>query len=181
MLIAPEYEMLKPLWNQAQHVLPTANIFRIGGVSDSPFSLLPPAMKWGIIATRPACVLTTVVAPKFLGCIKYGIMKDLHGKISVTLKGDKLKELLSKYVAGFDANRFEIVAVRLFSAQELILTVFALDKHNNNTTVHEGRMPVKKFKLEISSPLELPELAEAFNFTVCNEDYRLEEMEVINK
>ena len=109
------------------------------------------------------------------------IMKELHGKISVKMKEPQITALLVKYVSGFEQERFEIVAVRLFSAQELVLTVYAHDKLNQSSTLHQGRIPVKKFKIGVNSALELLELAEAFNFTVCSEEYRLEDMEVINK
>ena len=108
-------------------------------------------------------------------------MKELNGKITLKLHNGPLNKLLKKHVTAYDPSRFEIVAVRLFFAHELILTIFARDLENHNSTIKEGRVPVKKFKIQITSPADLLEITDSFNFTVTNDAYTLDEIEVINK
>jgi hypothetical protein len=108
-------------------------------------------------------------------------MEELHGKISLKLNNGPLVSYLRKHVTAYDPSRFEIVAVRFYYASELVLTVFARDLINKSSTVSEGRVPVKKFKIVVTSPGELVGLADSFNFTVCSSSYDLDEMEVINK
>ena len=106
---------------------------------------------------------------------------DMTGKIAVKFRSEPLNALCKKYIPSFDDVRFEIVAVRLFAAKEFIVTVYAADKLSNITSLPDGKQPVKKFKLENVNPADLPAIVEAFNFTLCNENYNLEEMGITNK
>jgi hypothetical protein len=108
-------------------------------------------------------------------------MTELHGKIGVTFNKEKLEQLCRNLATDFDTRRFDIVAVRLFSGKEHVLTVYAADKDNTSTTITPGRYPVKKFKFILSSPDEFYEVVEAFNFTVSNGEYQLDDMTVMNK
>jgi hypothetical protein len=107
--------------------------------------------------------------------------KDLKGKISVKLfEAMDLEDLCMVHIPGYDKERFQIVAVRVFASKEFIVTVYAEDKQSNKT-VGELRYPVKKFKIQTLSMAELFNFVEAFNFTVSDDDYYLEDMEVTNK
>src|SRR5690349_6486369 len=107
--------------------------------------------------------------------------KDLRGKISVKLwEQMDLEDLCIAHIPGYDKERFEIVAVRVFASKEFIVTVYAADKQSQKT-VKELRYPVKKFKIQTLSMNELFNFVEAFNFTVSDDDYYLEDMEVTNK
>jgi hypothetical protein len=108
-------------------------------------------------------------------------MPELHGKITVKLRQENLIRFCSEKIHSFESKRFEIVAIRLFSGKKFILTIFALDKLNKNTTLPQGKLPVKKFKIPLGSLTELAGLSEEFNFTVSDEAYNLDEIEVINK
>jgi hypothetical protein len=109
------------------------------------------------------------------------MIKDLRGKISVRLNESKdLEELCAKHIPGYDRDRFEIVAIRVFASKEFIVTVYAADKVSNKT-VRELRYPVKKFKIQSLAMHELYEFVEAFNFTISADDYDVDDMDVTNK
>ncbi len=107
--------------------------------------------------------------------------KDLKGKIAVKLSDQMdLEDLCVEHIPGYDRERFEIVAVRVFASKEFIVTIYAADKHSQKS-VKELRYPVKKFKIQTLSMSALFNFVEAFNFTVSDDDYYLEDMEVTNK
>src|SRR5688572_19302761 len=107
--------------------------------------------------------------------------KDLRGKIAVKLFDNMdLEDLCAAHIPGYDRGRFEVVAVRVFASKEFIVTIYAEDKLSQKT-VKELRYPVKKFKIQTLSMAELFNFVEAFNFTVSDDDYYLEDMEVTNK
>ena len=109
------------------------------------------------------------------------MIRDLRGKISVKIADHMdLEDLCVKHIPGFEKERFEIVAVRVFASKEFIVTIYAADKHSQKT-VNELRYPVKKFKIQSLSMQELFNFVEAFNFTVSDDDFYLEDMEVTNK
>ena len=54
-------------------------------------------------------------------------------------------------------------------------------KQNQKETISVGALPVKKFKIENIDPAELPFVVDAFNLTISNGQYNLDEMEVTNK
>jgi hypothetical protein len=108
-------------------------------------------------------------------------MTEMHGKITVEFDRQALKDLCSKYVAGYDVARFEVVAIRIFCAKEIVLTIYAEDKLNTGSGLGENKFPVKKFKKEIRSHAEFFEFVRAFNFTISAGDYNMEDMEVINR
>jgi hypothetical protein len=107
----------------------------------------------------------------------------ISGGIHVTLRsGQNLDDLCMQYIDGYNPDRFEAVAVRLFAGRETIVTVYALDKtRQDNSSNPEAKLPVKKFKLEYLSVKELFDFFEEFNFTLSSGNYNLEDIEVINK
>jgi hypothetical protein len=107
--------------------------------------------------------------------------KDLKGKIAIKFFNDlHFEELCIKHIPGYQIDRFNIIAVRVFSAKEFIITVFAVDKESHKT-LHSNKFAVKKFKIENLAPAEFLKYVEAFNFTVADDEFHIDEMEIINK
>jgi hypothetical protein len=106
---------------------------------------------------------------------------NYKGKISVTFNQEDIRKICTRYIPDFKEERFEIIALRFFSGKENILTIYAVDKFSESSILPEGKIPVRKFKIELSSIGELMELIAAYNFTLCNEAYSLGEMEVMNR
>ena len=105
----------------------------------------------------------------------------MQGKIAMEFDRKALKDLCAKYIPGYDASRYEVVAIRLFCAKEIVLTIYAEDKNNSVSGLAENKFPVKKFKKQIHSPAEFFEFVQAFNFTISSGDYNMEDMEVTNR
>lgn len=107
--------------------------------------------------------------------------KDLKGKIAVKFFNERhLEELCLKHISGYEIERFEIVAIRVFAGKEFIVTVYAADKNSHKTT-SGNKFAVKKFKIENIEPSEILKYVEAFNLTVGDDAYHLDEMEITNK
>jgi hypothetical protein len=106
---------------------------------------------------------------------------DLRGAISIRFNTDRLWSFCGKHIHEFDRERYTIVAVRFFSASEYIVTVYAEDKQNTHSLSAGKDIPVRKFKIERFSPLEFLECLDAGNFTVSNNSYNIEDMEVVNR
>lgn len=109
------------------------------------------------------------------------MVPELTGNISVSIDDTMLKQLCMKLIPSYDENRFEVVAVRVYSGSESFVTFYLEDRENASTTLHPGRYPVKKFKVEIGSLETLYKAITGFNFTLANPAYRIEDMEVTNK
>jgi hypothetical protein len=109
------------------------------------------------------------------------MIHDLEGKLTVKLRSQvNMNDFCAKRIPGYDPERFDVVAVRVFAGAEFIVTIYAADKLSEKN-VKVDKFPVKKFKLENLSFSELFNMVEAFNFTIGNKEYNLEDMEVINK
>jgi hypothetical protein len=108
-------------------------------------------------------------------------MSEMQGKIAMEFDREALKDLCMKYIFGYDSARFEVVAIRLFCAKEIVLTIYAEDKLSTGRGLGENKFPVKKFKKPINSPGEFFEFVKTFNFTVAAGDYNMEDMEVTNR
>ena len=105
----------------------------------------------------------------------------MYGQITAEFNSANFEQLCHRYFAGFDTSRFSVVAVRLYCAREIVLTVYAEDKLNKNHELPENKFPVKKFKTELKSTAELLEVMSAYNFTVADPAYNVDEMEVMNR
>ena len=107
---------------------------------------------------------------------------DLVGKAALDLRNrDDFNSFAAKF-AGYDPNRFEPVALRVY-VQDLtpIVTIYALDKSKQeDKSFPKDKLPVKKFKLEVDLKEFLRHIR-MFDFTVSNEAYNIEDMQVINK
>jgi hypothetical protein len=108
-------------------------------------------------------------------------MNEMQGKIAMEFDRDAMKQLCVKYIPGYEEERYEVVAIRLYCAGEIILTIYARDKSNSGTSLPVNKFPVKKFKKQIDSPAGFFEFVKAFNFTISAEDYDMHDMEVTNR
>lgn len=103
------------------------------------------------------------------------------GKISVSLWAEeRLLDLCIRHIPGYDPQRLRIVAFRVFAGREFILTVYAQDR-TYDTSIHPGKVMVRKFKLENIAPGEVLACIGEFNTTLFLESYGDFDMEVINK
>ncbi len=110
------------------------------------------------------------------------IKDDLGGVISLKLReGGSLNDYCFKHIDGYDPDRFEALAIRVFFGKETIITVYALDKNAQENTVSAEKMPVRKFKMDGSFLKDIIPFIEACNFTLTTGNYPLEDMKVINE
>ena len=108
---------------------------------------------------------------------------DLNGEMAVTLaNGQTLDDFCQQYLPDYNRDRFEAFAIRVFLARETVITIYAVDKiRQEDSSLNPEKMAVKKFKLN-SLPLdEVLAYVGAFNCTLTNGNYALQDMEVVNK
>lgn len=106
---------------------------------------------------------------------------ELKGKLTVEVESlQKVQQLCLRHIPGYDAERFEPVALRVFAADEFIVTVYAAER-NSNHAVRELKFPVKKFKLQTMDWQEIYAIVQAFNFTLTTGIIPLEDMDVVNR
>jgi hypothetical protein len=107
-------------------------------------------------------------------------MSEWEGKITAKITNENdIVSFCRRYIPGFDPGRFRVLAVRVFAASEFIVTVYAVDQLHERAA--DGSLNVKKFKLQNVSMQNLSNLVEAFNFTVSDPHYDLEQIKVMNK
>ncbi len=109
--------------------------------------------------------------------------EEVKGIISAKLVNNQtLDDFCTEHIADYNRDRFAAFAIRLFVANETIITIYAVDKiRQEDSTLQDGRLPVKKFKL-----MELPLSSiltyfSSFNCTVSNGNYEINDMEIMNK
>ena len=106
---------------------------------------------------------------------------NLSGQISLSFSLHlNIVDFFIKHIPGYDSQRFNIVAIRVFSGEEFVVTLYAEDKQHV-TSIHPGKLMVKKFKIVGISHEEFFMFTEGYNFTVFNKEYDVTQMEVINK
>lgn len=107
----------------------------------------------------------------------------ISGGISVKLRNNiSLDDFCVQHLPTYDPDRFEAIAIRLFSGQETIITVYALDKtRQEGSSYNPSKIPVKKFKIETLSSSAIFDLFEEYNFTLQLGNYEITDMEIINK
>ena len=105
---------------------------------------------------------------------------DLSGNISVNLKDQSDFKQLTSALAGFNPERFEPIAIRVFIEKEVQVTIYAIDKNRQDNEHTTDKIPVHKFKLD-SDFLKIMPMIQQINFTLTTGDHDLEKMEVINK
>lgn len=106
----------------------------------------------------------------------------ITGGISVKLKNNTtLEDFCVKHVPTYDPDRFEAIALRLFSGSETIVTIYALDKsRQEGSNYNPDKIPVKKFKIH-TDPASVFDFFEEYNFTLQVGNYEITDMEIINK
>jgi hypothetical protein len=109
--------------------------------------------------------------------------EDITGEMSVKLANDQtLDDFCTQHIADYNRDRFEALAIRLYVGAETIITVYAVDKtRQENSSVNNGKVPVKKFKIDTLPASALFSYCEGFNCTLSTGNFALEDMEVINK
>jgi len=105
----------------------------------------------------------------------------MNGKIKVKFFDGALEGFCKKYIGEFNAGRFEIVAIRIFAAQGFTVTIYAIDRENKSTLLPPNKQPTRKFKIENVNAADIPQIVESFNFTVAEENFDLDEIEVLNR
>ncbi|MBA2422561.1 MAG: hypothetical protein H0V61_04985 [Chitinophagales bacterium] len=103
----------------------------------------------------------------------------MAGFVSVTFKENDDFNIFCARVAGYNAERFEAVALRFFTGEETIITIYARDK-SRKTTSDEHHLAVHKFKI-LQSMEEFFKEIRQMNFTISNSQFDMWDMEVTNK
>ena len=108
---------------------------------------------------------------------------DIAGAIAVKMANEQtLDDFCVDHIAEYNKDRFEAIAIRLFLGKETIITVFAVDKlRQEGSNYNPDKIPVRKFKITTLSAAELFNYCESFNFTLSTGNYKLDDIEVINK
>src|SRR5690242_10028846 len=92
--------------------------------------------------------------------------EDLTGEFSVKLaNGQTIDDFCARYIPEYNKDRLEALAIRLYVGGETTITVYAVDKtRQENSSVHAGKIPVKKFKITSLRLSDLSNYCEGFNF-----------------
>jgi hypothetical protein len=111
------------------------------------------------------------------------IKDDLGGATSLKFKpGVDINGYCASRIPDFDANRFEVVAIRLYYGKETAVTLYARDKTRTvSMSGKEDKVPVRKFKLGLIFLQELLPYVEEMNTTLLTGNVSLDNMEVMNK
>lgn len=105
---------------------------------------------------------------------------NLEGAIAVRFApGRSMNEYCAKHVAGYDAERLEVVAVRFYYGNEIGITVFAADKSRQPGA--DNTVPVEKFRLPTEFLKDILLYVDECNFTLTTGAYPMENMKVVDK
>jgi hypothetical protein len=106
---------------------------------------------------------------------------DIEGVVSLNFRDRENFNFIGRAMAGYDAERFEAIALRVYyEAVSPIVTLYAIDKLRKQNSSDPDKLPVHKFKMQMTFE-ELFSYFKQFDFTVATGDYKLENMEVVNK
>ncbi|MDB5228944.1 MAG: hypothetical protein JWN78_3137 [Bacteroidota bacterium] len=111
------------------------------------------------------------------------IKDDLEGAMSIKFKSrDSFNEYCADHIPNYNTERFEILAIRVYHGRETSVTVYAVDKERmGRGNYSEGKIPVKKFRLNNIRLMDLLPFIDECNFTLTTGIYPLADMEVVNK
>ncbi len=111
------------------------------------------------------------------------VKQEVDGKITVKFRENKsFEEFCEKTVPNYNRDRYEAIALRLYYGEEVIVTIYALDKsRQEGSAFNKDKLPVKKFKMQGLNMPEVFSFIESFNFTLNAGNYDLDNMEIINK
>jgi len=93
-------------------------------------------------------------------------------------QNSSLQDFCVSHIGGYNPARFQPFAVRVFSAKELIVTVYARDLSAKDDG--SDNIPVRKFKLEHLILTDLLSFLSEFNFTLSTGTEYIGDMRVIN-
>jgi hypothetical protein len=102
------------------------------------------------------------------------------GIIGIHLDDHEDFNSLAAEIAGYDKKHFEALALRVYIAHQPVITIYAIDLDRRRQDPHNPKIPVHKFKMELSLD-DLFFHLKNVNFTVTQGDVDIEAMEVINK
>lgn len=108
---------------------------------------------------------------------------ELKGYLYVQMtNGQSLDDLCERFIEAYNRDRFEALALRVLVGSETVVTVYAVDKHRQeSSSINPDKIPVKKFKLLGLGLHDVINYCTAFNCTLTTGNYNIEDMEVINK
>ena len=111
------------------------------------------------------------------------IKDDLGGAMSIKFKkGSSFDEYCRNNIENYNPDRFEVLAIRLYYGKETNITLYAIDKDRmEGDNFKKDKIPVKKFKLNISFLQSILSFIDECNFTLTTGNYPISDMEVINK
>ena len=97
-------------------------------------------------------------------------------------KEEDLNSLAVRLIDGYNPDRFDAMALRLFiQEKDPVIVIYSVDKfrleQNNYPT---DKLPVKKFRIPISFD-QLIRSVKRLDFTLGNDNYDIADMLVINK
>lgn len=109
--------------------------------------------------------------------------QEIKGELSVKMANEQtLDDFCMQFIPNYNRDRLEALAIRVFVGDETVITVYAVDKNRQEgSNFGEGKLPVKKFKIDSMDLSSLFSYCGAFNCTLSTGNYQLEDMEVINK
>lgn len=104
---------------------------------------------------------------------------NFKGKFSAELNTRRMQLMCMEHIPGYDPNRFKILAIRAYSGQDFIVTVYAIDAFHQPLFGEPNA--VKKFKIQGMHPAALMECIGSWNATLVDATHQEEDMVVINK
>jgi hypothetical protein len=102
------------------------------------------------------------------------------GVVSINLNDGQDFNALGASLAGYDPASFEAIALRVFIENTPVVTVYARDKFRDARNDGHEKIPVRKFKREISFDDLFFKLKQV-NFTVSTGEHNIDDMEIVNK
>jgi hypothetical protein len=106
---------------------------------------------------------------------------DLTGYAALDLNNKDDFNSFAARIAGYEPARFSPVAIKVFAEnQEVIVTLYALDRSAELKAGDEKTLPVKKFKLRMDWGLFLSQI-KRFDLIVSDGVHQIADMVVTNK
>lgn len=111
------------------------------------------------------------------------VAEEITGTLKVQMANNlSLDDFCAEHINEYNRDRFEAFAIRIFVADETVITVFALDKlRQEDTALNPEKIPVKKFKITNVPVSAVFSYCNSFNCTLTTGNYDLDDMEVQNK
>jgi len=96
-------------------------------------------------------------------------------------KKEDLNSLATRFISGFNPDRFDAMAIRFFvQKNDPSIVIYAVDKLTlEKDNYPPNKLPVKKFKIRIGFE-QLIRSIKRLDFTLSNDNYDIADMLVIN-